>query len=210
MARAASAYFATVAGEWDEMRAGYFTEAMRDDAIARAQLPAGAVVADIGTGTGFVLAALAPLASVAYGFDESPEMLAVARRNLSGYSNVLLEQAAGAKLPLPDGVLHGVFANMYLHHAPEPGKAIVEMARLLRPGGVLCITDLDIHDRVEQRTHMADRWLGFEREQIRRWYSAANLAAIDISAAAGMCCATNTDDEDYALSVFVALGRMPA
>jgi len=145
-------YFAEVAQDWDAMRSEFFTEEMRDDAIARAKLPPGSVVADVGTGTGFVLSALARDAAHAYGFDESDEMLSVARKNLSGYANVTLKQAEGTTMPLADGVLDGVFANMYLHHAEDPPAAIREMVRILKPGGVLCITDMDEHDHEEQRT----------------------------------------------------------
>ena len=48
-------YFSEVAGQWDELRSGFFTAAMRDAAIARAGLVPGGVLADVGTGTGFVL-----------------------------------------------------------------------------------------------------------------------------------------------------------
>ena len=74
-------YFTKVADQWDEIRNGYFTEHMRDFAIAKAKLPKGAVVADIGTGTGFVAAGLAPHAAKVYGFDASEEMLKVAKKN---------------------------------------------------------------------------------------------------------------------------------
>ena len=64
-----------MAGGWDQIRSGYFTEAMRDAAIREADLPPDAVVADVGTGTGFVLQGLVGKASSLVGFDESPEML---------------------------------------------------------------------------------------------------------------------------------------
>src|SRR5512140_3083866 len=153
-------YFASVADRWDGMRTEYFTEHMRDAAIAKARLPKDAVVADIGTGTGFVAVGLAPHAAKVYGFDSSAEMLGVARKNLAGFSNIELKQSPGDALPLPDGSLERIFANMYLHHAPEPLKAITEMARTLKPGGVLCITDLDTHTHEWQREQMADLWLG--------------------------------------------------
>ena len=86
----ANAYFAQVAEQWDEIRAGYFTEHMRDAAIAKANLAPGAVVADVGTGTGFVAAGLAPKVSQVYGFDVSAAMLEVARRNLAAFPNVEL------------------------------------------------------------------------------------------------------------------------
>ena len=39
-----------------------------------------------------------------------------------------------------------VFANMYLHHVDLPQVAIEEMARVLKPGGKVIITDMDEHD----------------------------------------------------------------
>jgi len=200
-------YFASVADQWDEIRAGFFTEHMRDAAIKKAKLPNNAILADIGTGTGFVIAGLAPLAAKVYGFDASAEMLEVARRNLKGFGNVELQQISGDGLPLPDDSLDGVFANMYLHHVPDPGVAIKEMVRVIQPGGVLCITDLDTHDHEWQREQMADLWLGFERDDIRRWYAEAGLDEIDVDCAEGTCNACGPDGKVDPLSIFVAIGR---
>jgi ubiquinone/menaquinone biosynthesis C-methylase UbiE len=200
-------YFAQVADQWDEIRAGYFTEHMRDAAIAKATLPPNAIVADVGTGTGFVAMGLAPKAAKVIGFDASPEMLAAAQRNLSAFNNVELREAAGDQLPVPDNTFDGVFANMYLHHAPDPAKAIKELTRALKPNGVLCITDLDTHDHEWQREQMADLWLGFERDNIRWWYAEAGLKEIDVDCAEGSCCATAPDGTLEPLSIFVAIGR---
>jgi ubiquinone/menaquinone biosynthesis C-methylase UbiE len=200
-------YFTQVADQWDEIRAGYFTEFMRDSAIAKTNLPESASVADVGTGTGFVAAGLASHAVKVYGFDANPKMLEIARKNLAGFSNVELKQSAGDQLPLTDQSVDGVFANMYLHHAVDPEKAIQEMARILKPGGVLCITDLDAHDHEWQREQMADLWLGFERDGIRRWFGNAGLSEIDVDCAEGTCNACGPDGKLTPLSIFVAIGR---
>jgi ubiquinone/menaquinone biosynthesis C-methylase UbiE len=200
-------YFAEVAGDWDEIRAGYFTEAMRDAAIALAKLSPGMVVADVGTGTGFVIQGLADKVAKVYGFDESPEMLAVARENLAAFDNVELREAQGGSLPLADGSVDAVFGNMYLHHDPEPGKAIVALVRVLRPDGRLILTDLDTHDQAWMREAMADRWLGFEREDIRAWYLAAGLTDVMVDFADGRCSSTSPDGGQVDLSIFVAYGR---
>ena len=208
-------YFAEVAEQWDEIRSDYFTEHMRDAAIDKAQLPPQAVVADVGTGTGFVARGLVERVGKVIGFDASPEMLIVARRNLTQFANVEFREATGDQLPVASEMFDGVFANMYLHHAPDPLAAIKEMTRVLRspdavsgkPGGVLCITDLDAHDHEWQREQMADLWLGFERDDIRRWFAEAGLHDIDVDCAEGTCNACGPDGSVQPLSIFVAIGR---
>jgi ubiquinone/menaquinone biosynthesis C-methylase UbiE len=207
MSNDSQTYFSNVAGQWDEIREGYFTEHMRDSAIAKAKLPANAIVADIGTGTGFVAGGLARHVTKVYGFDANPDMLEVARQNLLAFSNVEMHVTPGDQIPLPDNSLDGVFANMYLHHAPQPEKAIQEMVRLLKSGGVLCITDLDTHDHEWQREQMADLWLGFERDDIRKWFTDAGLNEVDVNCAEGTCNACGPNGDTEPLSIFVAIGR---
>jgi ubiquinone/menaquinone biosynthesis C-methylase UbiE len=203
-------YFDDVAGSWDEIRAGYFTEEMRDAAIERARLGPDAVVVDVGTGTGFVIQGLAPRFAQVYGFDHSAEMIAVAAHNLAAFNNVKLQQAHGDRLPLPDQAVDAVFGNMYLHHASDPATAIAEMARLLRPGGRLVLTDLDEHHHEWMRKAMADRWLGFRREDIRDWCTAAGLCEVAVEDAAGKCCPASPAGGDLALSIFLAIGMKEA
>ena len=203
-------YFAEVAGEWDEIRSGFFTEAMRDAAIQRANLSPGTAVADVGTGTGFMIQGLLEQAVELVGFDESPEMLAVASKHFALYPKVRFQQAEGQHLPVEDFYFNAVFANMYLHHAPDPAAAIAEMVRILKPGGKLVITDLDSHEQAWMQEDMADRWLGFDRQDIRKWYEAAGLVDNDIDCAEGTCDCSTPDEGAISLSIFVAIGQKAA
>ena len=160
MTKASAQYFDQVAGEWDNIRAGYFTEAVRESAIAKAYLRPEMAVADVGAGTGFMAAGLAPLVSQVHVIDGSTAMLEVARQNLSQYSNIEYHAADGGSIPLASGSIDVVFANMYLHHCPDPAEAIGEMMRILKPGGRLMITDMDAHPYAWFKEEMADEWWG--------------------------------------------------
>jgi ubiquinone/menaquinone biosynthesis C-methylase UbiE len=201
-------YFGKVAGRWDDLRSGYFTEAVREVAIRKAYLHPDMTVADVGAGTGFVAAGLAPLVRHVHILDGSPEMIAVAKKNLTHFGNVEFHVADGQALPLPDASLDAVFANMYLHHCPDPLAAIREMARLLRPGGRMVITEMDSHTYEWFKTEMADLWLGFERSQIREWFEIAGLVnrVVDCT---GQNCQSDCKSEAGAhaeIGIFVAAG----
>lgn len=78
--KASSDYFQQVAGSWDQISAGYFGKAVRDTAIAKAYLHPEMAVADVGAGTGFVAAGLAPLVKRVYVVDGSASMLEIAKK----------------------------------------------------------------------------------------------------------------------------------
>lgn len=218
MTEASSRYFRQVAGQWDQIRAGYFGPEVRQSAIAKAYLRPEMAVADVGGGTGFLTEALAGLVRRVYLVDASEEMLAVARKNLSRWNNVEFHLSDGLSLPFPDESLDAVFANMYLHHTPNPQAAIAEMVRILRPGGRLVITDLDEHPYAWLKEEMADVWQGFARSSLRRWLQAAGLVNIIVDCTGQSCCARSTspsltdpEGHEAVISVFVATGtrRLP-
>ena len=213
MTTASTTYFEKVADEWDTLRSGYFTEAVRGSALDKAYLRPEMTVADVGAGTGFMAAGLAPRVSRVHVLDGSAAMLDVARRNLSKFDNVVFGQTDGHLLPLPDESLDAVFANMYLHHCPDPATAIREMTRVLRPGGRLVITDMDAHTYDWMREEMADEWLGFERGQMRAWLREAGLVNTLVDCTGESCCAesqnpaiTDAAGREAKISVFVATG----
>ena len=218
MTPASSKYFEQNAGQWDALRTGYFSEGVRAAAIAKAYLRPEMTAADVGAGTGFIAAGLAPLVQKVYLLDGSEAMLAVARQNLAPFDNVEYHLADAQSLPLPDGSVDVAFANMYLHHCPDPLAAMREMVRILKPGGRLVITDADAHNHTWMREEMADVWLGFERSQVRDWLQQAGFVNILIDCTGQSCCAesgnpavTDPQDRSAAIGVFVATGtrRIP-
>jgi arsenite methyltransferase len=211
MTKASAKYFEQVAGKWDTLRSEYFSPDVRVAAITKAYLRPEMVVADIGAGTGFISEGLAPLVRLVHLVDGSAAMLKVARRNLAGFNNIIYHEAEGHAIPLPEGSLDAVFANMYLHHTPDPLAAIQEMVRLLKPGGRLVITDIDQHSYTWMKVEMADEWMGFERSHIWRWFQEAGLVNIIVDCTGQTCCAESQNPANYDekgrrtdISVFVA------
>ena len=100
------------------------------------------------------------------------------------------------------------FANMYLHHVEIPPKAIKEMARILKPGGTLVITDLDVHGFEFLKREHNDRWMGFPRDAIRKWFEEAGLRDVAIDCMGENCCASSSCGSERAkISIFVASGK---
>ena len=201
-------YFDEVANQWDSLRSGYFSEAVRESAIQKAYLHPEMTVADVGAGTGFVSAGLAGLVRHVHVLDGSARMLDVAQKNLSGFQNLTFQQADGLLLPLQDGSVDAAFANMYLHHCPNPLASIREMARIIRPGGRIVITDMDEHNQEWLKTEMADVWMGFKRDQILKWFEQAGLVNVIVDCTGQSCQAScqSVSGEHADISIFVATG----
>lgn len=213
MTNASAKYFNQVADQWDNLRSGYFTEEVRKTAIAKAKLQSNMIVADVGAGTGFMAAGLAPVVDHIYVVDGSAAMIEIAQRNLANFDNISYQVSNGHILPIENNSIDVAFANMYLHHCPDPLGAIREMVRILKPDGRLVITDLDAHTYTWMKEEMADEWMGFERSQIKDWFKEAGLTDIDVDCTGQTCCAetsnnciTNEQERQAKISVFVATG----
>ncbi|MCL5046949.1 MAG: helix-turn-helix domain-containing protein [Actinobacteria bacterium] len=201
-------YFNQVAPQWEKMRQDYFGEAVRDKLFKQVQVPARAVVADLGAGSGYLAEALAGRAKQVVAVDVSEEMLGAAQARLAsaGITNVVFKDGDAQDLPLADASLDMAFANMLLHHVAEPPLVLAEMARVLKPGGQLVITDLDEHQNEWMREEMSDVWLGFDRAELRRWMEEAGFRDVRVDCLGCDCCGTSGGGEEAKVSIFLATG----
>ena len=110
-----------------------------------AGLPPVKTAVDVGTGTGRLALSLAHRGAEVVGFDQSPEMLNVARRTsqAAGLRGVEFSQASlgDGALPAASGRFDLLTCALVLCHVADLPAAIRECARLVRPGGHLLLTD---------------------------------------------------------------------
>lgn len=203
-------YFETVAPQWDSLRKGLFSDAVRKKAFAVAGVAPGKLAADIGAGSGFVTEGLLNLGLRVIAVDRSEAMLEEMKRKFGEGGAVEYRIGEAESLPLIYSSVDYAFANMCLHHVESPPAAIREMARILKPGGKLIITDLDRHDFDFLRTEHCDRWMGFQRPDVARWFADAGLTGVSIDCVGENCCAASLSGcGEAAVSIFVVSGIRP-
>jgi ubiquinone/menaquinone biosynthesis C-methylase UbiE len=203
-------YFDDVASEWDELRREFFPDSVREKAAVAAGVKPGSVAADIGAGSGFITDELLRHGARVIAIDQSEAMLEVMKLKYGAGGSVDFRIGESEKLPVDDNSVDYAFANMYLHHVEAPARAIKEMARILKPGGKLVITDLDQHEFEFLRTKQHDRWMGFKREDVQKWLSKAGLKDVTVDCVGDTCCATSeAGQEEAQVTIFIASGTRP-
>ncbi len=118
---------------------------------ALAELKPGETVLDLGSGAGldvFLAAQRVGAAGKAIGVDMTDAMLAKARRNAAafrertGLDNVAFLQGQIEAIPLPDASVDVVLSNCVLNLSPDQATVWQEIARVLKPGGRVSISDM--------------------------------------------------------------------
>jgi len=191
--------FSSSAGQWDRFRDELFGDRFHLAAFAALAEPEW-VIGDLGCGTGQVSAALAPFVARVVAVDQSAAMLQAARKRLHDLDNIDLRRGELEALPIEDGQLDAATLMLVLHHVPEPGHALAEVARTLKPGGRAILVDMLPHDRESYRQQMGHVWLGFSDKDVRRMLGDAGFAEISTVPLA-------TDARAKGPALFVATAR---
>lgn len=134
--------------------------------VAVAELNPGETVLDLGSGGGIdVLLSAKRVGSdgYAYGLDMTDEMLELARQNAAaaGATNVEFMKGTIEAVPLPDAAVDVVISNCVVNLAADKSAVFAEVARVLRPGGRIGITDIVAEDHLsEAQRHERGSYVG--------------------------------------------------
>jgi len=164
---------------------------------ALAELDAGQIVLDLGSGGGIdvlLSARRVGPTGFAYGLDMTDAMLELARRNATeaGASNVEFLKGDIAAIPLPDNSVDVIISNCVINLAADKDPVLREAFRVLKPGGRFAVSDIVIHgglpaqliDSGELRRDLSS-WAGciagaLTDEEYRTGLAAAGFTQIDL------------------------------
>ena len=112
------------------------------------------------------------------------------------------------QLRFEDNAFDIVLCQQVLEHVPDPVKAIKEIYRILKPGGKLIITDLDEHNFDFLRKEHNDHWMGFKRDDIKKWFVESGFKNVIVDCAGEKCYSDSYEGEERAeIGIFVAYGE---
>jgi ubiquinone/menaquinone biosynthesis C-methylase UbiE len=114
--------------------------------------------------------------------DNSAAMLSSAKRRLTPYGNVELRRGDLEQLPIADATLDAATLTLVLPYLPTPPAVLREVARVVKAGGRLLLTDLLPHDREQFRQQLGHVWLGFSETQVNAWLEEAGFGGARIHA----------------------------
>ncbi len=160
--------------------------------LAFAGVRPGQTVLDIGSGAGidcFLAAEKVGSTGRVIGLDMTSEMIERARENarVAGHRNVEFRLGEAEKMPVEDASVDWVISNCVINLSPDKPAVFAEIARILRPGGRISISDIVAQELPEPVRRSRDAWTGclagaISEEAYAEGLRAAGLRDVRVSA----------------------------
>ena len=141
---------------------------------------------DVGTGPAqipILLAQRCPEIRIT-AIDLSKEMLNIAKRHIAAAAltaRITLEHVDAKALPYPDNTFDGLISNSIVHHIHDSLRALQEMSRVVKPGGLVLIRDLVRPETPEAAQAFVDTYAAEDTPYQQKLYYDSFLAAFTIA-----------------------------
>jgi ArsR family transcriptional regulator len=89
-----------------------------------------------------------------------------------------LRQGAAEHLPIEAGTVDVALLALVLAYTEDPAAVLKEVRRVLKPGGLVLVIDLQPHEVELFREKLNHRWMGFSREALSGWLAAAGFGGV--------------------------------
>ncbi|MCA1648503.1 MAG: arsenite methyltransferase [Chloroflexi bacterium] len=189
---------------------------------ALAELKAGEIVLDLGSGGGIdvLLSArrVGPTGFV-YGLDMTDEMIALANRNANerDVQNVRFLKGEIEHIPLPDASVDVVISNCVINLSADKPQVLRETFRVLKPGGRFAVSDVVVQGTLPRAIRGSmDAWAvclagALEEREYRSYLADAGFTDVDVEVnrvygTEQGCCGDSCSPQDAAFSALVAVG----
>lgn len=173
-------FFDQIGLQWDALRESCFGASFHLEAFM-ALLPQHWTVADLGTGTGYLLPHLARHFKIVHAVDSSSAMLELAARRVADYAEadrVVFHEGRLEQLPLSLESVDLVLAVLMFHHLESLEEALGEVARVTKRGGKVLVVDFDRHENQAFQLRMADEGAGLDADELAELLEKAGFGEV--------------------------------
>ncbi len=186
----------------------FLLDSVREKAISISEDHKGKIDDDIGACTGFITEGLVCKGLRVIAVNQSEAMLTEMRKKLAYYDGIDYRIGEAESLPVSDEVVDYIFCQHVFTSCGVTTENDKGDGKNSKAVGKLVITDLNEHTFEFLKDEHRDRWTGFEREDIRKWFIKAGLKEVIVYSVGENCCAQSCHGDEYAsISIFITSGE---
>ncbi|MFB6146630.1 MAG: methyltransferase domain-containing protein [Halobacteriaceae archaeon] len=164
---------------YDRVNPFVWTEAMRAEALAMADIEAGDRVLDVGCGTGFATEGIVERTEDVYGLDQSVHQLDQAYDRLGRFGPVQFHVGDAERLPFQSDTFDVVWSSGSIEYWPDPVAALRELRRVAVPGGTVLVVGPNAPRRPVVRKLADAVMLFYDEDEADQMFEAAGFETVE-------------------------------